>query len=88
MPIAGAKTKFIKFITEIKQRKMELSEILHANVRVEKLNEILKYLLKISYYPMEPANDTNVTAFICKILEHGRVMIVNILFCVVVGYMS
>lgn len=41
-------------------------------IKVEKLDEILKYIVRISNYPMEPATDENVAGYICKILENGE----------------
>lgn len=47
-------------------------ELENKVVDIEKLDEILKYLIKISYYPMGALQtENNVSGFICKILCHG-----------------
>lgn len=88
--IAGAKDKISQIVIELKKRSDVLKEYYDEtlntknNIRVEKLNEILTYLLKIAYFPMEPAKDTplvvdtktyaslNIAGLICKILENGN----------------
>lgn len=75
--------KLSRIITHMKQRNEKLLEynkevvdsVKSVNIiKVEKLDEILKDLLRISNYPMEPATDGNVAGYICKILDNGEPM--------------
>lgn len=75
--------KLSRIITHMKQRNEKLLEynkevvdsVNSINIiKVEKLDEILKYLLRISNYPMEPATDGNVAGYICKILDNGKAL--------------
>lgn len=42
------------------------------NDTARKLDEILKFLARISIFPMEPMIDTNIAAYICTILNNGK----------------
>ncbi|XP_055308753.1 uncharacterized protein LOC129572739 [Sitodiplosis mosellana] len=78
-PTEGGKMQFSRIIAHMKQRDEKLLEynkevvdsVNSINIiKVEKLDEILKYLLRISNYPMEPATNGNVAGYICKILDN------------------
>lgn len=76
--IEGGKLRFSKIINQMRQREKQLvqykNEVSTNTISPVKLDEILKYLLRIANYPMEPAADENFAGYICKIFENGEAM--------------
>lgn len=75
-PIRGGIQKVCGIIGEMlgrgKKLKTYYKELEKKVVDIENLDEILEYLIKISYYPMGALKtENNVSGFICKILCKG-----------------
>lgn len=87
----GGKGKFTTIITKMKDRKNKLllydegvdniHEISEYNIRL--LDEILKYLLTISNYPMQPVKDNvnTIGGHILKIFGKGKVFLDKMYNC-------
>lgn len=62
-----------KIVDEIKNRPVVLAkydkEFFKERIEVRKVDEILKYLLRIANYPMKPANGSSFADYILKMLE-------------------
>lgn len=68
---------FAHAIKQMKERKETLTkyneEVKVTNIKVEKVDEILKYILRTCNYPMEPVtNINNVAWYICQIFDKGK----------------
>lgn len=68
---------FAHAIKQMKERKETLTkyneEVKVTNIKVEKVDEVLKYILRICNYPMEPVtNINNVAWYICQIFDNGK----------------
>lgn len=69
--------KLSKIVAEMKKREEELpiyNKELSENKRIEvrKVDEILKYLLRIANYPMKPANGCSFADYILKMLDKSK----------------
>lgn len=74
-PSYGGIVKLRDIIKQMDQRNETLPKYiaeLKSDIEVQRLHEILVYLLRISNYPMETATNDNVAGYFPKILYKGR----------------